>query len=66
MTAKKTTVKRPARPVVLGDDGQPLTPPEIAARSLPPMTEAECREVARIFAGIERRRATTIAAQEVA
>ena len=67
MTARKHVV-RPVRPVVLGPDGQPLTPPQIAALSLPPMTDAECAEVARIFAQIERRRATTIAApaEEVA
>lgn len=71
MTARKTPQKpvvRPVSPVLLGPDGEPLTPPQIAALSLPLMTDAECREVARIFAGIERRRATTTAApaEEVA
>jgi hypothetical protein len=59
MTARKHVV----RPVVLGPDGQPLTPAQAAALSLPPMTDEECRIVGRIFADIERHRAQQDAQQ---
>jgi hypothetical protein len=62
MTARKH-VARPPRPVVLGPDGQPLTPAQAAAYALPPMSDEACRIVGRIFADIERRRAMKTAAQ---
>lgn len=62
MTAKKPIV-RPARPVVLGDDGQPLTPAQAAALALPPLSDEACAIVGRIFADIERSRATRDAAR---
>lgn len=66
MTARKKPVKsgvRPSRPVVLGPDGQPLTPAQACALAMPPMSDEACAIVGRIFADIERRRAATAAAQ---
>jgi hypothetical protein len=56
---RRTAAVRPVRPVVLGPDGQPLTPAQAAALAMPPLSDEACAIVGRIFADIERRRAAT-------
>ena len=52
VTAGAHSPGRPARP-------EGLSAPQAAAMALPPMSDAECVEVGRILARIERRRTST-------